>query len=413
MPQELLAFSFAGIYFSQNRSRQRELLNMTTLSKEELQHQIRKLLESARPYMKEQITTDWFYFTALFEHSTDLDRIAKALYRYASLIMKSDGSVSSEEEETLRTVASLLFHDRTSRMLPQSLIDLKGVLIDSPLSLPEMDVEKAEDLADLRVELDQLVGLKSVKTDVQSLMNFVLVQRLREFKQLSGNQLSLHTVFCGPPGTGKTTIARLVGKFLKVLGYLKKGHVVEVDRSGLVAGYMGQTAIKVDEIIQTALDGVLFIDEAYTLARGESGSEYGQEVIDTLLKRMEDYRDRLVVIVAGYRDEMEQFIESNPGLRSRFNRFFYFDHYLPEEMVHIYTKFCEDSQYQLTDESIEKVRETIQAVYDQRDRSFGNGRYVRNLFERTIQNQADRIVELVPIDDAYLSVIEAEDVPTN
>ena len=186
-------------------------------------------------------------------------------------------------------------------------------------------------------ELDDLIGLESVKKEVRSLANFVKVQKEREAQGLKTAKVSYHLVFYGSPGTGKTTVARIVGRIYKDLGVLKKGHTVETDRGGLVAKFMGQTALKTDTVVQQALDGVLFIDEAYSLVPEDgNGSDYGQEAISTLLKRMEDYRDRLVVIIAGYKNEMQRFIDSNPGLQSRFNRYIDFPDYTGAELADVY-----------------------------------------------------------------------------
>ena len=241
-------------------------------------------------------------------------------------------------------------------------------------------------------ELDELIGLARVKKEVRSLANFVKLQKQREAQGLKTAKVSFHLVFYGSPGTGKTTVARIVGRIYKDLGVLKKGHTVETDRGGLVAKYMGQTALKTDTVIQQALDGVLFIDEAYALVpEGGGGQDYGQEAISTLLKRMEDYRDRLVVIIAGYKDEMQRFIDSNPGLQSRFNRYIDFPDYSGMELADIFKMYMKKNQYTLAPDAEEFLIERFEYAVAHKDRNFGNARYARNVFEKSIQSQANRL----------------------
>ena len=210
-------------------------------------------------------------------------------------------------------------------------------------------------------ELDDLIGLGQVKNEVRTLANFVKVQKQREKQGLKVPKMSYHLVFTGSPGTGKTTVARIVARIYKDLGILKSGHTVETDRSGLVAKYMGQTALKTNEIVDSALNGVLFIDEAYALVPEDgNGSDYGQEAISTLLKRMEDDRDRLVVIIAGYQKEMKRFIDSNPGLQSRFNRYIDFPDYSDEELTDIFKMYMKKNQYELTHEAESILRENME-----------------------------------------------------
>ena len=240
-------------------------------------------------------------------------------------------------------------------------------------------------------ELASLIGLDSVKKEIKTLANLVQVQQAREENGLKNATMSYHLVFTGNPGTGKTTIARIIAAIYRDLGILKKGHLVETDRSGLVAGYLGQTAVKTNAIIDEALDGVLFIDEAYSLS--EDNDSYGKEAISTLLKRMEDDRDRLVVILAGYTDEMKQFIGSNPGLESRFNRYIDFPDYSEEELLQIFLKQVEKFEYEVDDDALAIVKEAIHNNFVNKDEQFGNARFVRNMFEKILANQANRLAK--------------------
>ena len=223
-------------------------------------------------------------------------------------------------------------------------------------------------------------------------------------------QVSLHQVYAGNPGTGKTTVARLIAKIMKALGILERGHLVETDRSGLVAGYVGQTALKVADVVNKALGGVLFIDEAYSLSSGE-GQDFGREAIETLLKLMEDHRDNLIVIVAGYTDKMAQFLESNPGLRSRFNHHLVFADYSPEKLLHIFNGFTERSGLLVSQDAAEKVLSVFNSEWNSRDKTFGNARLARNFFESAVSNQASRIVAIKDITDQELATIEVDDIP--
>ena len=259
-------------------------------------------------------------------------------------------------------------------------------------------------------ELDDLIGLGSVKQEVRSLANFVEVQKQREAQGLKTAKVSYHLVFYGSPGTGKTTVARIVGRIYKDLGVLKKGHTVETDRGGLVAKYMGQTALKTDTVIQQALDGVLFIDEAYSLVpEGGGGQDYGQEAISTLLKRMEDYRDRLVVIIAGYKDEMQRFIDSNPGLQSRFNRYIDFPDYTGGELVDIFKMYMKKNQYTLAPDAEGFLKDEFDYAVAHKDRNFGNARFARNVFEKSIQMQANRLEGQRNLSKSQLTELTVDD----
>lgn len=253
--------------------------------------------------------------------------------------------------------------------------------------------EKKPDFDELMAQLDSLVGLDDVKKDIKNLMNLVKVRRLRKENGLPIPPMSLHMVFMGNPGTGKTTVARIISGLYAAIGVLEKGQLIEVDRSGLVAGYVGQTALKTQEVIKSALGGVLFIDEAYSLASGGE-NDFGREAIETILKAMEDHRDELIVVVAGYDGPMEKFINSNPGLQSRFNKYFYFPDYNGEQLLHIFKGQCKKNGYALTEEAETEAKAMFEELYENRGENFGNGRDVRNVFEDTVVRQSNRVAAL-------------------
>ena len=274
---------------------------------------------------------------------------------------------------------------------------------DSVVINPVLDTDPYE-------ELEDLIGLDNVKQEVKSLANFVKLQKQRQEKGMKTPKMSYHLVFTGSPGTGKTTVARIVARIYKDLGILKTGHTVETDRSGLVAEYVGQTATKTNAIVDSVLNGVLFIDEAYALVPENASNDYGQEAISTLLKRMEDDRDKLVVIIAGYTNEMKRFIDSNPGLQSRFNRYINFPDYTAKELVRIFHMYMKKNQYTISDEADEMLKEKLDYAVEHKDRNFGNARYVRNVFEKSIQMQANRLEGKSNLSDRELTEITASDI---
>lgn len=274
---------------------------------------------------------------------------------------------------------------------------------------PTQNAEPEESLDELLAQLDSLIGLTGVKQEVNSLINLLKMKQLRDARGLKTPNVSKHLVFLGNPGTGKTTVARLLSKIYKQMGVLEKGQLIEVDRGGLVAGYVGQTAIKTQERIDEAMGGVLFIDEAHTLAKG--GADFGQEAIDTLLKAMEDKRDNLVVVVAGYSAPMATFLESNPGLKSRFNKNIVFEDYSQDELLAIFKVFCTPYGMELTADAESRIVSYLEYLTTHKPNNFANGREMRNLFETMVSNQANRLSSQGDLSDTDLCMFTTEDLP--
>jgi hypothetical protein len=330
--------------------------------------------------------------------SAHLKRLREMFLRLANFVLKSHDVDSSdllvELERTIRLADSGTLESRPAD-------DVKSVSANR---------EAPRSLEELLGELDALIGLASVKSEVRSLVNLMRVRELRRHRGMAASEVALHLVFTGNPGTGKTTVARLFAAICGALGVLKKGHLIEVDRAGLVGGYVGQTALKTKAIIDSAIDGVLFIDEAYSLVQSASDSDYGRECIATILKAMEDHRDSLIVIVAGYTEPMRLFLESNPGLRSRFTKEIWFPDYSDDELTRIFDYTVSSNGYSLGHEATSTARTCISEIYYTRDDNFGNAREMRTLFEAAIQAQADRLALETDPSVAQLETIEAADI---
>jgi Holliday junction resolvasome RuvABC ATP-dependent DNA helicase subunit len=339
-------------------------------------------------------SNEFFLQKVLGECDRDLQtQYMTLLYRYASAVAKADGRVNETEEKWLADIMRSKDFNIGNGSNVRTTTKREQTTVESPYEM-----------------LNDLIGLSSVKEEITQLANFIKIQQVRQSKGLRTPDISYHCVFTGNPGTGKTTVARIMASIYKELGILKKGHLVETDRSGLVAEYVGQTAVKTNKIIDSALDGVLFIDEAYSLVQGAK-EDFGQEAISTLLKRMEDDRNRLVVILAGYSSEMKGFIDSNPGLQSRFNRYIHFSDYTADELKQIFLLNAKKNQYTLDEEASSVLGEIMSSAIGHKDKNFGNARFVRNLFEKSIQNQATRLSSQSNITEEVLSILKAEDLP--
>lgn len=325
------------------------------------------------------------------------------LYRFASIIAKADNTVTKREADWLSSIMQL-----------QSPGDNTTITVDDETPhATSINLEKEPGSGahgSPYKELQNLIGLSSVKKEVETLADYVRIQKARQRKGMKVTPVSYHCVFTGNPGTGKTTVARILARIYKDLGVVSEGHLVETDRSGLIAEYVGQTAVKTNKVIDKALGGVLFIDEAYSLLCGGQ-EDYGKEAVATLLKRMEDNRDRLVVVLAGYTREMKEFIDSNPGLQSRFSRYIEFPDYNADELYQIFQKQLERFEYTISPEAAAAVKDRFTYQVAHKDANFGNARFVRNFFEHTLQRQATRLAKEVNLTTDKLAGITKEDLP--
>lgn len=299
---------------------------------------------------------------------------------------------------------------RVTQVVNSSLIEFYGYSTIQGICKPSAELdEDTRTLQDLLDELNALVGLEKVKSKVQDLIVYQKVQKLRRENNLHSAKNTLHLAFTGNPGTGKTTVARIVGRIYKRIGLLSKGHFVEVSRTDLIAGYQGQTALKVKKVIEQAKGGVLFIDEAYSITENDHSDSYGRECLTELTKALEDYREDLVVIVAGYTEPMKKFFGSNPGLKSRFNTFIEFDDYSSDELDKILLSMCENNDYILDRSAEEKIHLYFEQQTASKDENFANGRLVRNLYDDLVMNHARRVINTANPLGEELSTIKAAD----
>lgn len=341
---------------------------------------------------------------------------AMVIYDTFKLLGQTILSLSPRDVSDVTSLKFTLYVDRMEKFIKELAVWYSGDQkryrpLEPTMADTETEQEKAVKLEELLENLNRLTGLTSVKHQVNSLVNLIRVQKMRENQGMKVTDVSKHMVFMGNPGTGKTTVARMLAEIYKYLGVLRKGQLVEVDRSGLVRGYIGQTASRVQEVVEEALGGILFIDEAYTLTVNKGEGDFGQEAVDTLLKAMEDHRKELIVIVAGYTDLMDQFLESNPGLRSRFSNFIRFDDYTADELMEILRKNLADQEYKLSEDAEKKAFQMILKRVENKPDNFANARDIRNFMEHAISNQASRIVTLENVGEnkETLGTIEAED----
>ena len=345
-------------------------------------------------------------------------KIETIVMRLGNLIAKCDGLTGPEESQALhaiqRQLDEALYPQRSQTQPATSSHETDATrsihAAEQNAVAAEQEASREERLRAATAELEELIGLDSVKRQVRSYANFLKMQTQRREAGLATMPISLHMTFTGNPGTGKTTVARIVGQILGAMGTLEHGRVIETDRSGLVADYAGQTATKTNRLCDSARGGVLFIDEAYSLVDRSADDAYGREAIQTLLKRMEDDRESMAVILAGYGDEMEQMIRSNPGLSSRVNTRIEFEDYFPVDLARIFEFLCSKNQYKLPADARHRLLIGFDYLFQHRDRHFGNGRLVRNAFEDSVRCLADRIAEVAELTESLLTTLTADDI---
>ena len=356
--------------------------------------------------------------TEVLDYASKLDAVSQA---YGE-VLKAASAIVEERDNP----ATLYLLNHTAQIIksPTALKDLKrlaNALKDSIFKFygsytlferqdSSFDKEDTRSLPELLVELNKLVGLKEVKTKVNDLIAFQTVQILRSKQGLQSQKGTMHLAFTGNPGTGKTTVARIVGRIYKQLGLLSKGHFVEVSRTDLIAGYQGQTALKVKKVIEGALGGVLFIDEAYSITENDHSDSYGRECLTELTKALEDYRDDLVVIVAGYTEPMSHFFASNPGLESRFNTFIEFPDYIADELHDMFIDLCADSDYFFGEEVAVGIYDHLSQEVDTKEMNFSNGRLVRNIYDTVTMNHARRVAKLQQPSFEDLATLSFDDI---
>lgn len=357
------------------------------------------------------------YKKNLLNISSKLDALVDGcgeLTRYATDIVEDDSKMSTIA--LLKKISDIVDSQeysigikKVANGLKESLIEYYGYLKILDICNRDTLEDDARSLPELLNDLNELIGLENVKDKVDNLITYQKVQKMRREEQLRTTRSTLHLAFTGNPGTGKTTVARIVGRIYKQIGLLSKGHFLEVSRTDLIAGYQGQTALKVKKVIEKARGGVLFIDEAYSITENDQSDSYGRECLTELTKALEDYRDDLVVIVAGYTEPMNKFFDSNPGLKSRFNTFIEFEDYVLEELEEILVTMCKSNDYELSDAAKLKIRNSLEVQIADKDENFANGRLIRNIYDDLIINHARRVVNIDNLSREDLTLITDED----